>query len=457
MRGGGWVALVGLAITLACGGSTGGGGNTSGAPPPPPDAQPPPPPPPEAPPAPPATPPPPPASPLPASPGSTIVARKLGGAGDEWARGIAACGDGSLVAVTSIGPAQDVRVDMFGVVDDPHDQPLLGVAKLEPDGSTRWARTFDTGGVVTRVDAVACGPGGDAYVGLWDGGAGVLDMGGGAIRGAAVVKLGPDGGFSWQRDLPRRVTGLAADGDGNLLVGSAELGQPFQPPGAGKVELVGPDGTPRWERSYDGSRPRVAFDASGDAILAAGGAVEKVGPGGASAWKTRCSEAEHLGIARDGTIVLKGVFIGQAACGGNERNYGGPGVIPFAAALDATGRALWLAGAEHGPFAVEPDGSAVTLGGSSAAIENYVPEARYANGCGPALLRWDHATAGVRWQRDAASCDRPSSTAARAVYLALSPAGDVWIQGDARGGAFDLGRGPLIPAGRDWFVARIAP
>jgi hypothetical protein len=456
MRGGGRVALLGLAIALACGGSSGGGGSPAGAPPPP---SPPPesPPPPDAPPPPPATPPPPPATPPSgASPGSTIVARKLGGAGDEWARGIAACGDGSVVAVSSIGPAQEVHVDMFGVVDDPHDQPLLGVAKLDADGTTLWSRTFDTGGIATRVDAVACGAAGEAFVALSTGG-GALDLGGGPIGGAAIVKLGRDGGFSWQRGLPRTVTGLAVDGGGNVLVGSAEVHETFRPPGAGKVELLGPDGAPRWERTYQGTRPRVAFDGSADAILAAGGAVEKVKPGGASIWRTRCSEVEHLGTAEDGMIVLKGVFIGQAVCGDDERNYGGPGFIPFVAALDAAGHALWLRDGHHGPFAVQRDGSAVTLGGSSVAIENYVPEARYATGCDPALFRWEPSTGAMRWQHAAASCALSPGVAARAVYLALSSAGDVWIQGDARGGAFDLGLGPLVPAARDWFVARIAP
>jgi len=291
---------------------------------------------------------------------------RLGGAGDDHAAGVAALGEGAVVAF-SFGST--VFVGGLGLTSvDAHD---VALAAFAADGSLRWARRFGgagddaIAGVATDGDAVyAAG----TFEGLSDYG-GPLFRSEGA-RDVWVASLNGAGGYRWSRRFggrgDDRATSVAARG-GVTVAGSfeglADYGGALLTSGGGRdgfVAALGNDGAHRWSRRLgsdgDDEALALAMDTTGD-VAAAGAArglcdlggrlhtnrggsdafVVRFAPDGAhrrdESWGGAGDDAARSLVWRDGAPWMGGSFTGEADVGGALLRAGGGADAVLAPAL----------------------------------------------------------------------------------------------------------------------------
>jgi hypothetical protein len=390
-------------------------------------------------------------------PGPTL-ARLLGGAGDEWARAIAGCGDGSVVVVSAVGP---VRPDTFdrqwpSLIVDPHDQPGLGIARVGRDGQVGWAHAAaaSPAGTTVQVAGASCSPGGESAVALFvENGSIVFGEGAGQgpLSGGIVVTLGDDGTLRRAVSVSGRPTSLAVGDDGGFVLGSVE---PAAAPRTVSVRRYAPGGAVAWgeEGAQEYGVPAVALARDGDALVAWRYRLERRGATGTVVWSDALTgNVEAVAETADGTVVASGPFIGDIVYGDSWIDCGGPGVYGFVAWTAPDGTPIHVA-ERHGPgpVAVAPDGrlGMVEIGGAS--------EVGYAHvaSCGPELVRWQGVADEIA-RRRIASCAGPLQLDGDAwsSAVAATPDGAIWVLGDARR-PFDAGTGTLTPDGRDVFLLR---
>ena len=156
------------------------------------------------------------------------------------------------------------------------------IARIAPDGTVAWLTSF--GGTASdNVNAVAVGPGGEAYVGgLFRNtlavGAETFTSAGG--RDGVALRVEPDGRVAWARHLSGAgaddyFTGAGASAGGVGFAGLASGAVTFggqSAPGAGMVAVgVTPEGSVRWLTSSAGAGAcSAAMDAAGGLIVGGG-------------------------------------------------------------------------------------------------------------------------------------------------------------------------------------------
>jgi hypothetical protein len=279
--------------------------------------------------------------------------QRLGGPQDDTAAGLAVDGEGALTLVWLSTPREDQ--DREGV---PGQRRALTLTRYGLDGESRWSHEFPR----MRVDAprVGTSPRGDVFL---SGNASLhaVDLGLGAARDGFLVKFSPEGEPRWQRRVGQKVWGLAADGEGGVLV----VGEEWTP--AGPLPVLAhhdAQGAFRWTRQLDvvgegSALHAVALAPSGRTLLA-GRLVGTLGvdghtfgqaggrslvllafePDGRLAWGRELRGVEGhvtgLTVAPDGAGVLVGESHGDLRWAG--RTLGGRGAFVLMAGPD---------GAEH--------------------------------------------------------------------------------------------------------------
>jgi hypothetical protein len=265
----------------------------------------------------------------------------------------------------------------------------LFVARFDACGRAKWAKMMGSGGTTSPV-VVAAGPGGNTIVGgqLLPGAS--VDFGCGplpAISGnpffiAAFSKAGScvfSKGFGSSNDPSlQSLTGMAVDGDGNVLL-AGEMNGSSSPVdfGGGPVDgrtfivKLGPDGSHLWSHGLQvySEAPTLAVSGMGEAVLAATVVPEpdadRLGDGAASAhsevalfkydaagnevWSRVFDDAagraqiRESGVAVDalGNIALLGSFSGAAVDFGMGLLTPGVTGAAFLVALDPQGGAIW--------------------------------------------------------------------------------------------------------------------
>jgi hypothetical protein len=382
--------------------------------------------------------------------------RTFGGAGDEWARGLAVCPDGSAVAVSAIGPpGSDRFVEYLGIIE-PHDQPTLGIVRLARTGEPRWAREIPTGGAEWDVTGIACSAARIVLAVQVSGGA--LDLGGDGRVGGGAVVLDSDGRFL-RHHPAERITSVAVAEDGEVVVGVAR---------PGSVTRYGGDGAARWTttRPEAWGAPHVSVASGGDVLvgwdaieLGSSGPshLERLSPNGATRWTNQLPPPVlDVASAEDGTIVAAGSFIGYPTYGDASLWWDGPGVLGFVSVTAPGGEPRTIHPRTGvGAVAVLPDGGVAMLELERA---RETVRVQRAPGCSQRLVRWG-PDGDERSRRELASCAPFTEDPLNGVWwgtIAVGPAGEVWLQGDAMG-PFDVGRGTVAPRGRDWLVLRFDP
>ena len=196
-------------------------------------------------------------------------AKRFGGAGDQIPTSVAAGPDGSVHVVGQAGGELD-----FGGGALPAGGGLdFFVARRDRDGKHLWAKRFgddlDQKGVDVAVDAAG-------NVVILGNAAGMIDFGGGAlpIAGAAdlvVAKLAPDGTHLWSKSfggaLAETAGAVAVDPAGDVLLAGSD------PSSVLLRKLSAADGSTLWNKSFPTAGVTgvtdLAVAKNGDVILLA--------------------------------------------------------------------------------------------------------------------------------------------------------------------------------------------
>jgi hypothetical protein len=379
------------------------------------------------------------------------VVVQLGGSGDEWARGLAACPDGSVVVVTASGPPrEDVRDLSWNYVVDPHDQPTVRVARVDPSGAIAWTRDASTTVAGTRVDVagVACGPASVAVALRVAGGE--LEVAGARLGGSAVIVLGADGTHLRDVPLDGEARAVAVDADDAVVVAAAMPDR-----GIATVTAFTATGHARWSRSGPyGWGPAVAVGTSGDTVIGWAYHLEKVTTSGAVAWSSpmpRVGFVDAAGVADDGTVMTGGVFIGTATYADTTLHWDGPGWKAYLAFTDANGTPRSVTERDLGAASIAADRIAILA--YSKVHENYpIPHQSI---CSQDLALLD-AIGEERARRRVASCAGAGAGDAWWVAIAMARSGEIWVLGDAKL-PFGIDARTLTPDHRDVFLVRFSP
>ncbi|WNG61326.1 hypothetical protein F0U59_46445 [Archangium gephyra] len=139
---------------------------------------------------------------------------RLGGPQDDTGTGLAVDGRGGMAMVWLSTPREDEERESV-----PGQRRGLTLAKYGPDGAERWARDFSRMRVASP--RVAASPSGEVFL---SGNAFLypLDFGLGAATDGFLLKFSGEGQPLWQRRAGQKVHGMAADGEGGVLVTAEE-------------------------------------------------------------------------------------------------------------------------------------------------------------------------------------------------------------------------------------------
>jgi hypothetical protein len=190
------------------------------------------------------------------------------------------------------------------------------VAKLDPNGSHLWSKSFGTPSSDAPHDIAVDKS--DNLI-LLIGTAGPIDFGGGSIAGGlAIVKFDPSGGHLWSRSTP-------VAGNANYIVRTDPMGN----------IVLGGDFT-------------FTLDFGGGPMTTAGGQdifVSKLDPTGKHLWSRQFGDAQDqagwaLAVDASGSIVITGGISGTASFGGGALTSAGHNDV-FVAKLDSAGHHLW--------------------------------------------------------------------------------------------------------------------
>ncbi len=337
----------------------------------------------------------------------------MGMAGGTYSavRGVASDSKGNVFVVGEVRGATSgntINVSSAGGVD-------IFVAKLDPGGTTVWAKSFGDG-VDQFGSGITVDPSGNVIItGRTQGG---VDFGGGAKSGGGgddlfVVKLDSDGKHLWSRVLGdgegQRGAGVAATPNGDVVVvgserGTLDFGPGFSLTSGGQgdvfvARLAGLDGVTKWARRYGDSSDQgataVAVGSNGSIVVTgamvgkcdfgagnldatnghANAFVVKLHPDGSLDWAHHYgSDGENQvgsGIAVDPAqnIALAGYFQGTLTFGGTvltgTDTKGGPSTDIFVAKIAANGTSVWARqlgdSNDQGAWAVATDPAASVI------------------------------------------------------------------------------------------------
>jgi hypothetical protein len=265
--------------------------------------------------------------PTPVEPGPARVRpwfHRLGGPQDDTSTGLAVDGSGDISVVWLSTPREDEDREPV-----PGQRRGLTLAKYGPDGTERWARDFSRMRVASP--GVAASPTGEVFL---SGNAFLypLDFGLGEANDGFLVKFSGEGQPLWQRRVGQKVYGLAADGEGGVLV-------------------VAEEWTP------EGHVPVLAHhDARGAYVWTR--QLDRVDAG---------TELHAVALAPSGRVLLAGRLVGSLTVDGHAFGaMGAQGLVLLA--FERDGRLAWgrewrgvdgyVTGVKPGP-----DGGAVLVGG----------------------------------------------------------------------------------------------
>jgi hypothetical protein len=361
--------------------------------------------------------------PLTSGGGADIFVLKLDPNGDHlWSRRIGG-GDGQTGQSIAVDPEGNALIagsflNTIRLGDDvlkSSGRSTLFLAKLSPDGSPRWGRSFGAAGQAGHRVATD-GEGNVLVTGTFTE---AVDFGGGRIESAGssdifLAKLSPDGRHLWSKGFGdvsyQRGQGLAVDAQGNVFVtgsfeGTIDLGGgPMTSAGPTDIFLakLDPAGRHIWSKRFgeaDGQGGQsIAADAKGNVVMAGyfsgsisfGGRplfsrgpytffLAKLDPSGAHLWSGAYGEtsgpyAESVAIDSAGNIVMTGPFQGSIDFGGGLLTSAGQNDI-IVAKLDEDGSHLWSArygdsGDEYGQsVAVDSEGAMIVVGAFSGSLD----------------------------------------------------------------------------------------
>jgi hypothetical protein len=309
--------------------------------------------------------------------GSTVWARQLGSAGDDFSRDVAVDGAGNVV-VTGYTSGS-----LFDTISGSRD---AFVAKFDAAGDLLWGRQMSSGGVDSGWGVAVDGAGNIVVAGSTEGLLGDVHHGG---VDAFVTKFDPSGTPLWTRQFGTGASdaarAVAVDGAGNvLLTGYTRGGLSGSHRGSEDVFVVklSPAGMTLWTKqlgtgAHDIPRGIVA-DGAGDIIVVGytGGSlwganqgesdvfVVKLNAAGGEVWGrqvgTPASDIAN-GVATDGArnVLVAGYASGDLA--GPHRG----GVDAFVMKYDAAGDVVWTRqfGTTEADYAmgVAADGAASVL------------------------------------------------------------------------------------------------
>jgi PKD repeat protein len=316
--------------------------------------------------------------------GAVLWARSMGGAGDDFAEGIAVDGAGDAVVVgrfagtAGFGGSPLVASGSFDMV----------VAKYTgTSGAHQWSRRFG-GAYDDDASVVAVDAGRNVYVSGYFRGA--VDFGGGVLRvpyetdlDVFLLKLTAAGGHVWSKHFPNsgneRAYGLAVDGAGYVVLagsfsntvdfGGGGLTSPNALTDAFVARFTGA-GAHVWSRRLgapDGNEAAcaVATDSAGNVVVAGyaiaavdfgGGLLSALGgtdafvaryaaANGAHLWSRRLGGkandyAYGVAVGAGDAVFVTGAVAGSAALGGTTITVGGPS-DGFVAKYSAVGAPAW--------------------------------------------------------------------------------------------------------------------
>lgn len=316
----------------------------------------------------------------------------FGSAGFDEITGLVVDTSGNIyVAGTSAG---NVVIDSSLVSG--HGGADAFVAKLGPDLSLLWARTYGDA-LDQGAHGLALDPNGGIVVA--GDAQGSIDLGGGALASAGdrdvfVAKLDVDGEHLWSRMFSGQAAdwahGVAVDPAGNVFVGgsigatvdvdgivvSAAAG-----PGDAFVAKLAADGTPLWAASYGDAAYQgvhsIAAFSTGDVVITGdaagpvdfgGGAVGptsggtaldvfvvKLSGNGSHVWTVPFvgsgrERAHSVAIDSADRVVTTGQFTGTASFAGLDLTSAGADDV-YLVKLDAAGTLVW--GQRHGDSSID--------------------------------------------------------------------------------------------------------
>ncbi|WP_173977550.1 DUF4347 domain-containing protein, partial [Magnetospirillum sp. LM-5] len=297
--------------------------------------------------------------------GALFWAKAVGGSSNENAGDIAVDGDGNVL----------VTGTFFGTVDfDPGagTSQLVGsgyngnggyAVRLSSSGSLGWAKGSSSGGSAIMPNSVMDASGNTYVIGSFTGtvdfdpGAGTTSMTAtGGSQDIFIQKLDASGALVWAKAVGGsshdNATGIAVDGDGNVLVTGTFQGTVDFDPGAGTTNLV----------SYWGTQ-----DIFIQKLTSSGALVWAKSVGGSS-----YENAAGIAVDGDGSVVLTGTFSGTVdfdpgAGTTNLVSYSGTQDI-FIQKLTSSGALVWAksvggSSSEYaGDIAVDGDGNVLVTG-----------------------------------------------------------------------------------------------
>lgn len=160
-----------------------------------------------------------------------------------------------------------------------------------------------------------------------------------AIEAGGLVRVGPDGDVVWTVAPQNEFGGsnglldIAVGPDGDIAAVGHDTGLGKMPPPL--VARYAPDGTPRWEATYDAPPTEiVAFASTGETLHAHGFEVTAVDASGAPRWSAFLGSGQLAAVLPDawGGVVL----VGSTAPGRDEERR-----TVLVTALDAAGDIRW--------------------------------------------------------------------------------------------------------------------
>jgi hypothetical protein len=299
---------------------------------------------------------------LAASPPSLLTETTWGGAGADFATGVARAADGSAYLV---GSTDSFAVDQFG------QSAARGYIVKISNGAIAWQRIWNGETIVGGADwSVAVASDGSVYVAGTTADNGV---------DAALLKFDANGTLLWERSWGGVETdsagGVAVSADGSVYIAGRTTSFPTGSAGTFVVKFD-PSGNVVWQRVWDGTAGAEALTVAPDGSVYAAGSIVRPGsgfaefdiltlkitPAGSLVWARTYAAGEvidargGMAAASDGSVYLAGAI--QAA--------GGGGIVGIAALIvkfDANGNLLFdkacctKSGDTAEGVAVGPDGS----------------------------------------------------------------------------------------------------
>lgn len=359
-----------------------------------------------------------------------LFALRFGGSGPLVANAIASRSDGGAVIAGEVAGA----VDFAGKTISSAGGMDAFLAVVNAAGSPLWLNAFGDSGYQTAT-AVAVDAGENIIVAGYFSGS--IDFGSQPLKSAGgydgfVAKLDKDGSRIWSLrfgdELDQRVTGVAVDANGDVLV-IGEL--------AGAADL----GT------------GLLTSAGGDDLL-----VAKIGSEGKIAWAKRFGDAgtqagRSIAVDAAGRVFVAGESSGPVDFGGGSIVIGSGGAL-FVAALDAAGNHIWSSGfartgeASIRGLAVGGNGAVLLTGDVSGSVD-FGGGLRTSAGADDAFVAALDVMGGFRWDRLAGDAESQRARAA-----AVDTLGRAVVAGQFAG-SIDFGGKKLISAeGNDVFLER---